>query len=246
MFAKFKPHKFSPDFVPKLQCHRGYCQPEARIRENTLKAIQKSFELKYEMVEFDVRLTKDHKVILFHDDHYLDFKISKLTLSELRKKIQIDELSDVFKWYQSVSKAKKMKLNIEIKSKVISGKLEKAVYQLIQKYKMQSNILISSFNPVSLVHFKKMDPEIFRSLLLSFEKEHGNNFFIKNMTFNFLAQPNALHLREADWAPKKFDKLLKQKVPIVLWTCNDLEKSKKYFSEGISGLISDEITPDQI
>ncbi len=239
--AQFQYRTDSSQYIYRLQSHRGYCQ-DPEISENTLVAIQQSYQLKYQMVEFDVRLTKDHHVILFHDDHYKGQKISKLNLSELKEKIHIDLLDEVFFWFQTIDK-NAFKLNIEIKSKVINGKLEKYVFQLIQKHQMQKNILISSFNPISLAHFCKMDATIFRSLLLSNEKEHGNNFFIKNMTLNFLAKPNALHLRKEDWSSQIFRKILKLKIPIVLWTCNEISDAKVYFSEGVSGLISDTIQP---
>ena len=108
---------------------------------------------------------------------------------------------------------------------------------------MQKYILISSFNPISLAYFNVLDKSIFRSLLLSFEKDHGNNIFIKNMTLNVLAQPNALHLRLDDWNPQKFKKLLLRNIPIILWTCNDLNSVTRYINEGITGIISDTILP---
>ncbi len=242
--AQFQYRTDSSQYIYRLQSHRGYCQ-DPEIRENTLAAIQQSHQLKYQMVEFDVRLTKDQHVILFHDDHYEGRKISKLNLSELKEKIHIDLLDEVFNWYRSIDQ-NKFKLNIEIKSKVVNGKLEKHVFELIQKHQMQKNILISSFNPISLAHFYKMDATIFRSLLLSNEKEHGNNFFIKNMTLNFLAKPNALHLRKEDWSLQVFRKILKFNIPIVLWTCNDILNVETYFNEGITGLISDTIRPTDL
>lgn len=242
-------------FLPKVQSHRGYCQfdknntAQTQIRENTLKSIQRAHELNYNMVEFDVRLTKDKKVILFHDDHFLNNnvpqKISTTFYSDIDDVLRVDLLEEVFGWYQK-AKPINFKLNIEIKSKVVSGHLESATYALIKKYKMQNSILISSFNPISLAYFHAFDSEIFRSLLLSFEKEHGNNIFIKNMTLNVLAQPNALHLRQDDWNPKKFKKLLEQKIPIVLWTCNDIKPVIQFMNEGITGIISDMILPTDI
>jgi hypothetical protein len=63
------------------------------------------------------------------------------------------------------------------------------------------------------------------------------------MAFNFLAKPNALHLRKEDWVPEVFKSIQRHNIPIVLWTCNDIKNIEKYFSEGISGIISDAIKP---
>ena len=240
----------SANYVPKIQSHRGYCQSQTGIRENTLAAIQKSYELNYEMVEFDVRMTKDNHVILFHDERYKNLQISKSNLNQLRSEIHIDTLSDVFDWFQlQINKAPgkmKFKLNIEIKSKVIHNRLELQIYQLIQKFEMKKHILISSFNPISLYHFYKFDSEIFRSLLLSNETDHGNNIFIRKMIFNFMAKPNALHLRQEDLNPELLKKFIVKKIPVILWTCNDITKAKQYLSQGVSGIISDQILPHQI
>ena len=245
VFAAFHSRSDFMEFIPKLQSHRGYCQPHTGVVENTLKAVIKSYELDYQMVEFDVRMTKDKQVVLFHDEVIAHTKIAKLTLLDLKKIRHVDLLSDVFEWHQK-TKTNKFKLNIEIKSKAINGILEKNIYELICKYKMQKKIIISSFNPMSLAYMNTFDPTIFRSLLLSNEKGYGNNFFIKNMTLNFLARPNALHLRDRDWNQKIFSKFLEKKIPIVLWTCNDLAAVETYFKEGVTGVISDKIKPSDL
>jgi glycerophosphoryl diester phosphodiesterase len=252
-FAYFQKRTDSNQFIPVVQSHRGYCQNTQDIRENTLAAICKSLELCYEMVEFDVRLTKDQHVVLFHDEVVHGCKISNMSLKDLRSKVAVDTLSEVFDWYQNkyLPKAfaknhiqiQNFKLNIEIKSKVINGHLEKSVFELIKKFNMRDYILISSFNPVSLFYFKQMDAKIFRSLLLSDEKNYGNNFFIRNMTLNFLSKPNALHLRDQDWNPDLYKALIYKKIPIILWTCNDLTRVQAYLKQGVAGVISDQIKP---
>jgi glycerophosphoryl diester phosphodiesterase len=248
-------------FLPKLQSHRGFRNtPNAlregqdislregqdiSLRENTLASIQKAHELGYLMVEFDVRLTKDHHVILYHDDNIEGKLISHLTLSEVQLRQEVDLLDDVFGWYAH-KQIDHFKFNVEIKSKSTHGQLEKQVFRLIQKFGLQKNILISSFNPFSLMYFRLFDPTIFRSLLLTFSNESGNNFVIKNMMLNVFARPNALHLNHEDWDSQKFNKITEKNVPIVLWTCNDLNLIQKYFAEGIVGVISDTITPNHI
>lgn len=246
------------NYLPKLQSHRGFRNTELSLREgsnislrdsqdislreNTLASIQKAYELGYLMVEFDVRLTKDQHVILYHDDKIAGKHISRLTLSEIKVLEDVDLLADVFRWYSRL-KIESFKFNIEIKSRTTNGILEKHVYQLVQQYVLQKNILISSFNPISLMYFRLFDQTIFRSLLLTFSNESGNNFVIKNMMLNVLARPNALHLNHEDWDFQKFKKMIEKKVPIVLWTCNDLNLINQYFTEGIVGVISDTITP---
>ena len=257
------------NYLPNLQSHRGYRNTDISLREgsnislredsnislredsnislreNTLSSIQKAHELGYLMVEFDVRLTKDQHVILYHDEKITGRLISRMNLSEIQSRQDVDLLSDVFEWYARL-KIENFKFNIEIKSRSTNGILEKLVYQLVQQFGFQKNILISSFNPISLMYFRLFDPTIFRSLLLTFSNESGNNFVIKNMMLNALARPNALHLNHEDWNFQKFKRIIEKNVPIVLWTCNDLNLINQYFNEGVVGVISDTITPSDL
>lgn len=228
---------------PKIQCHRGYWVDG--LAQNTLASIKKAFELGYKMCEFDIRITKDHKVIMFHDDYIKGRKISEMTLHELRRHADVDTFEELLKWYQHVKSS--FYLNVEIKSKFVRNRtLEKYVLELLLKYKVQDHVLISSFNPMTLYYFRKNYPSITRALLLTCQNEPGNNFVIKSQVLNILAYPHFLHLDERCWRQNKYKKLLDLKIPIVLWTCNDIKKVEIYFKQGVYGAISDKITPEQI
>lgn len=238
-FYSLKYRIFSPS---KLQCHRGYWVDG--LQQNTLASIQKAHEMGFEMSEFDVRITKDERVILFHDDFIGSKKVSEMTLAEVETYQKVDHFESVLLWFVQT---KKYFLNVEIKSKFIFNRtLEKKVLDLILKYKLEDRILISSFNPLSLNFFRRQYPQILRALLLTYGNQSGNNFLIKSQLLNILAQPHFLHFEEAYWTEKTFKRLIRLGVPIVLWTCNDLEKVKKYFLQGIYGVISDRIKPEEI
>lgn len=226
-------------WLPKLQSHRGYWVEG--LAQNSLNAIRKSFEMGYQMVEFDVRLTQDKVAILFHDEQYLNKKINLYLYSELRELVELTKLEDILRWLVEQNNLN-FKLNIEIKSNVVFDNfLESIVVGLAQKYNVQRQVLISSFNPFSLMRVRFLDKEIFRALLLTFENTKGNYWFLKFRVFNFLAFPHVLNLRYQDWIDKKMSILLKD-IPIVLWTLNDKKLNEQLGSE-IHGIISDKITP---
>ena len=243
---------------PRLQCHRGLWV--GGVRENTLASLRKAYEAGYQISEFDIRITQDQKVILFHDDFIKGQKISKMTLAQMSKLMDVDTFESVLKWHKKtreifVSPLQKKNsnlkysfyLNIEIKSKFVRDRrLEKQVLDLILKYGVQDSVLVSSFNPLSLFYFRKNYPAITRALLLTYNNDHGNNFVVKSQILNFFAFPHFLHLDEKYWRKNKYKKLLDFKVPVVLWTCNDLDKVEKYFKQGIYGVISDRLTPEEI
>ena len=76
--------------------HRGAA---GTTPENTEASFREALKRKVDMVEFDVRLTKDGKLVVFHDSDLSricneDVAVSMLTLKELKK-------YDVGSWYNS-------------------------------------------------------------------------------------------------------------------------------------------------
>lgn len=62
---------------PLIIAHRGYC---SLFPENTIESIEAAL-FKCDLVEFDVLLTKDHQVVIFHDRY-----LSHITnISEIEK-----------------------------------------------------------------------------------------------------------------------------------------------------------------
>lgn len=236
-----KTETFAP---PSLQCHRGYWVDG--LQQNSLASLKKAYELGYKMSEFDIRITKDQQVILFHDDSIADRKISDMTLAEIEKHQPIDSFESVLQWFSQTSIGQYY-LNIEIKSKVkFDRTLERKVLNLILKYKVENRVLISSFNPLSLYFFRRNYPQILRALLLTYDNAKGNSFLLRSQVLNVLAFPHFLHLDEKYWSQDKYKSLQNRGVPIVLWTCNDPEKVRKYFFQGVFGVISDALKPDDV
>ncbi len=240
-------------WLPRLQSHRGYWV--GGIRENSLAAIQKAAELKYEMVEFDVRLTQDHRVVLFHDGHIQGKAIAELSLEQIRQLEPVNSLDEICSWLASYDDTN-FKFNIELKtSAIVGGELEKQVAKIVNQYALEKQVLISSFNPLALGRMRLINEKLFRALLLTLEEHPKNRWYFRYMTFNFFAKPHVLNLRVDDWSEKKFRKISRL-VPVVLWTYNDTdmgaeamtrkEIGDKLHSDFIHGVISDEITPQKM
>ncbi len=230
------------NWLPKLQSHRGYCVNGAE--QNTLGSVKAAFELGYQMAEFDVRLTADGACILFHDSHLNGRKINEMSLSELKSLITVSTLKEVFEWLVTTEN---FKLNIEIKSKdIFEHELEKTVAGLITQFKIEHRVLVSSFNPFSLYKIRRLCPAVYRAILLTLGQDHGNNIFTRTLALNFICKPHMLNLRYTDYTDfaDRYRKIAR-KVPLVLWTVNDLGYYKKVESE-IFGIISDTITPQDL
>jgi len=127
----------------KIVAHRG---ASGYAPENTLLAFKKAIEIGCDKVELDVRLTKDKKVIVIHDDDVDRTtdgrgKIAELTLKQIKKfncgeKQKIPTLQEVIDLCKD-----KIDLQIELKA----GGTARRVYDLIVKNGILDDVTITSF-----------------------------------------------------------------------------------------------------
>lgn len=230
-------------WLPKIQSHRGLWIHG--LQQNSLSAIEAAYKNGYEMAEFDVRLTADDVVVLFHDEGFKNKLIRKTNFVELQSLTPITTLEELMTWFV---KTKEFKLNIEIKSRdIFNYKLEKKISELIRKYQVENRILVSSFNPICLIKMRLFNTSVYRALLLTFEKGDRDYFFEYFFTssglLNFLCRPHVLNLRYQDFSKRYYQ--LAKRIPIVLWTVNDVAFYYKLKSD-IHGIISDSITPEDL
>ena len=212
--------------LPLLQCHRGYIENGAR--ENSLDSIHTAFDLGYKMVEMDLRLNREGKVILFHD------KI--LPQTDVRTAPDFEAVLDIL--------PKDCVYNLEIKneSKYIFS-LEEQIIKFLKNHRKNNQVIFSSFNPFSLSWMSKLLPDIPRALLVTQEDEPGNNFFLKELSFLPIVKPHFLNLRWQDLDHYK-------EVPPerkVIWTLNDSVYAKDLISRNkVASIITDKILPSEL
>ncbi len=143
--------------------HRGF---SARYPENTMLAFEKAFEAEADGIELDVQLTSDGSVVIIHDEKIdratvgtgfvKDFHYDELpVISDGNHRIPL--LSDYLAW----AKGKELITNIEIKSSVIYYPgLEEKVASLVRQYRLDEQVTISSFNPLSLLRTREYAPHL--------------------------------------------------------------------------------------
>jgi len=143
--------------------------------ENTLESLQAGIDAGADMLEFDVRQTRDKILVLAHDFHTLRSHkspglVGHLTLDELRQKAThpVATLEEVLDKYFG-----KILLNIELKG---SGSGAAVVSLLSKKYirtqKSWDNVLLSSFRARELLNARKASESVNLALL------HDQNPFL--------------------------------------------------------------------
>jgi len=161
---------------PWIIAHRGF---KKKYPENTLVAFQAAMDTGVPMVELDVTLSRDRKLVVIHDatlDRTTNGhgSVHEFTLEELKQldagswfhadfaEQRLPELGEVLELVDG-----RVIINIEIKSNAYEphhppDAIEKQVVEMVKKKKLQDSILISSFdsNVLEQISLMEAPPQI--------------------------------------------------------------------------------------
>lgn len=169
-----------------LIAHRGYHDIKKGIPENSIAAFKRAIRYNY-IIELDVHLTKDNKIVVFHDYSLkrmckIDKLIEDCSYDELLKynlldtKYKIPLLDEVLRLIDG-----KVGLLIETKNSSNNTKLELLLSEKLDNYK--GDFAIQSFYPLSILWFKKNKKNYIRGILSSDFKKHKD---MSNLKKNIL------------------------------------------------------------
>ncbi|MEO0840059.1 MAG: glycerophosphodiester phosphodiesterase [Cyanobacteria bacterium J06643_5] len=226
-----------------IVAHRG---GDLGAVENTIEAFEKSIALSIDMIELDVRKTKDNYLVCYHDPTIDGKSLKELDYREIlkistEKGFKVPLLEDVI-----LACSKKIKLDIELKE---TGYEEK-VLSLITRYLPYSEFVLKSFNYESVTKIKKINPKVTVGLLLGEDQEEFNKFSICRKILELFPEYRILKSR-LDFVSPHYNllqlnfvsrmKLLKKKV--YVWTVNEEEVFEKLYRMKIDAVITDK--PDK-
>lgn len=211
--------------------HRGY---SGSYPENTMLAFEQAYEAGADGIELDVRLTKDKKVVIFHDE-YVDRltegrgKVNSFTLKELQafkvndpllsdsKAQTIPTLAEYLKWV----KDKPLLTNIELKMKDETDReLEDQVAEVIHEAGIQKRLIVSSFFHERLARFASRLPSVQTALLVP----HFDEQVVEDATH---LQVDFIHLKKDSVTEEVVQAAHKNGKAISTWTINEPEELKK-------------------
>ncbi|QOW09036.1 glycerophosphodiester phosphodiesterase [Kaistella flava (ex Peng et al. 2021)] len=147
----------------QIIAHRGFWKTDPPTIENSLKSLENAQNLNIYGAEFDVRMSKDGVLIVYHDEHYSDLEISETNFEDLEKlKLKSGENLPTLKDY--LKKGKKnpsLKLMIELKpinSKTKENELVQKAIQLVKELQVESQTEFISFSLNICERIKKEEP----------------------------------------------------------------------------------------
>ncbi len=221
--------------------HRGASGYEP---ENTIKAFSKAVSLGADMIEIDVRRTRDRHIVTFHDFMLRRLtngtgRLRKYTFHELKRFTiggeEIPSLLDVLSLLKG-----KCQINIEIKERG----LVKDLVEAIRKYGMEGDVLFSSYLHFELLKLKAINKDL-RIALLFLTRPSSLKTAIK---LGLETQAEALTFRLKS-IPRRFivsavEEARQWDLKINVCTINDVDDIEWLKSIGVHGIISD--FPDRI
>lgn len=238
-----------PGDPPYVIAHRGI---SAKAPENTLASFSLAVNsLGIDMVELDVRLTKDNEVIVLHDRTLQRTS----TGNGIARKYALEELQkyDAGSWFDPSFRQERIPtlkqvlelvgpsrwVNIEIKSDPFHseprGLLEQKVLEVVDRCRMKDRVFFSSFDHHLIANLKKMAP-------------HATTGVLYNLFRDFGRPPSKLARRanasificaKGELQRSMIDDARRHGLAVYVYTLNSIKDAQKMLQLGVDGIISD-------
>ena len=236
-----------------LFAHRGWsgCYPE-----NTFLSIQKAVALGCNAIEFDVLMTKDRQLVLLHD-RILDRTTNSTGLLSDYSYEYINTL-DVGQWFSPeyentriptleavLSLLQKVTppilINIEIKAgcweeQESYDNAECQIIALVKKYKLEKQVIISSFRWDFLLRFKQQSPELATALV---SKDVLSDFIPRLVEFKEKYGCIAFHVKHNRLSKEFVTACHANDLRVHTYVVNNIDVLKKCLKYKVDGIFTD-------
>jgi len=247
---------FNPDKFLVI-AHRG---GRSLGPESTLYTFQRAVDIGADVLEMDVRSTRDGQLIILHDDTVARMTnatglIESFTLAELKKMdaahrwspdngqtfplrnkgIKIPTLAEVFGEFPET------KMNLEIKDSRLST--IHSLCRSIQDHQMTKKVMVASFDAGTLKEFRSVCPEVATSagaseaiLFYSLQKMHLESAYSPDAQALQVSET----FRDLRVVNRRFiEAAHARNMRVQVWTVNDVKAMERLLSLGVDGIMTD-------
>jgi glycerophosphoryl diester phosphodiesterase len=215
--------------------HRGAA---AHAPENTLASFRKALELGADMIELDVHLSSDGELVVIHDDT-LDRTtdgfgpVSSMTLSDLRELDagggeRVPMLREVLELIGG-----QCGVDIELKGEGTAGPVASMLRRSVDEGPFApGSLLVTSFNPIELMEFAPLCPEVRIGILVEGVPEGvvevGGHLAVRTIGLDHRFMTEEV-VREC----------IRAGFEVHAWTVNDMERARMLIGWGVGAIITD-------
>ncbi|WP_163100480.1 glycerophosphodiester phosphodiesterase family protein [Peribacillus alkalitolerans] len=233
---------------PIVAAHRGV---PSMAPENTIVGYKLAYDLGADMIETDLKITKDSHLVIMHDDTVNRTtdgtgRVRDLTLDQIRA---LDagikfgpefkgEKVPTFKEFLQEFKGKDIVLLVELKDTGI----EEQVIKEIEEENMVDQVVLQSFNLGSMTKMNKLKPEIPVGYLFSAGVPGSEAGKLKNAQkmLDYGTSQNVTLNANYGSVYQEFNTFMRQRGMLNMhWTFRDEESFSDKLQEGIIGPITD-------
>jgi len=234
----------------QIYAHRG-----ARViaPENTLPAFQAALDMGVAGIELDVHCSKDGQLVVIHDftvDHLTNGTgpVQQYTTAELGRLDAGSHFDAAFSHIGVPTLDQVLDLigdrcviNVEIKSMdPYGGDQVEPLLATIQDRSLYEQVLVSSFNPVTLIKTRWLDAKVKLGLL----HEKPLPDYLQAAWTGSLIQPQALHPYYSLVDSTYMQWASRLGCAVNIWTVNDVAEAQRLADLGVDVIMSD--VPDVI
>lgn len=204
--------------------------------ENSFESFQKAVEVGSDIIETDIRKTKDNYIIINHDPTINGLLIKDHTYEELDKVsleigfhlLTLDEALSIFK----------NKITFDIELKEVG--YEQEILDIIFKHLNKDQFFLRSFHDQAILNVKNICPEVYCYLLVG----RGNITFKERLTEIF--PHRRMKKCKADGISPLY-KIMKfgfikrmhfRNILVSTWTVNSEELMKKLIKKGVDNIVT--------
>ncbi len=212
--------------------HRGLFDNK-KTAENTIEAFELAIANGYP-IELDVRLTRDGRLVVFHDVSLLrttglDKAVADTSWDEIRL-LTLLATAQTIPAFQSVLEAVngRVPILVEIKNESLKSGIEAEAAKALDGYR--GSFAVQSFNPFSVLWFRRNRPAFRRGQLAGDFRAHPDmkpwlNFLLRKMYLNYFSRPHFVAYDILSGDCLFFEELKKRiSVPLILWTVDTADK----------------------
>lgn len=187
-------HEFKNCYV----AHRGFHDNQSDAPENSAKAMRLAVENGYG-IELDVQLTKDEKVVVFHDGNLkrvcgVDASVNSMTYEELQE-LRLLNSEEKIPLFSEVLKIIDGKVPLVMEIKMVDSKTRVCELANKELEGYRGTYCMESFHPFAVQWYRKNRPDVIRGQLSAnfkkeSEKEGFQEWLVHQLLTNVLARPD--------------------------------------------------------
>jgi len=211
----------------QIIAHRGYWQ-SAGSAENSIHSLQAADNIGVYGSEFDVHLTADNVLLVFHDNTVQGMNLQKVNYSQLAGvRLKNGEPIPTLEKYLEVATKLKVHLIFELKAHQTPERNREAArlsWAMVKRYNLQERTSFISFDLDAVKEFIHLSPKS----KVYYLKGDLSPQQLKGMGFAGLDYSREVMAHHPDW----FKEAQRNGMEINVWTVDDLGEARRLMKKG--------------